>query len=87
MSYIHHINVLLSSIINQTNKNIALTSKQARVTPHWHRGSMDHMMHLTYVSFSYLSKVNLWGKVVHLMWTLSQDSCSCNEPLCLVHIF
>ena len=81
MSYIYHINVLLSSIINQTNKNLALTPKQARVTPHWHKGSMDHMMHLKYVSFSKLSKLNLRGKVVHLTWTLSQDSCSGNEPM------
>ena len=35
---------------------------------------MDHTMHLTCVSFSYLSKVNLGGKVVHWTRTLSQDS-------------
>ena len=53
---IYHINVLLSSIENQTNENLALTPKQARESYHTgtgrDRGSMDHMMHLTYVSFS-----------------------------------
>ena len=39
MSYIYRINVLLSSIINQTNKNVALIPKQASVTPHY--GSHD----------------------------------------------
>ena len=44
-------------------------------------------MHLTYVSFSYLSKVNLGGKAVHWMRTLSQDSCSRNEPMHYAHLF
>ena len=35
---------------------------------------MDHLMPLKYVSFSYLSKVKLGGKVVHWTLTLSQDS-------------
>ena len=56
---------------------------------------MDYMMPLTYVSFSYLSKVNLGRKVVHWTLTLSQDSCSLYEPMypthlspfCLAHIF
>ena len=34
MSYIYHINVLLSSIINQTNKNVALIPKEARESHH-----------------------------------------------------
>ena len=38
------------------------------------KGDMDYMMPLTYVSFSYLSKVNLGRKVVHWTRTLSQDS-------------
>ena len=38
---------------------------------------MDYMMPLTYVSFSYLSKVNLGRKVVHWTRTLSQDSLQC----------
>ena len=42
---------------------------------------MDYMMPLTYVSFSYLSKVNLGRKVVHWTRTLSQDSCSLYEPM------
>ena len=87
MSYIYHINCLLSSIINQTNKNVALIPKLARVTPHWHRGSMDHIMHWMYVSFAYLSKVNLGGKAVHWTRTLSQDSCSRNEPMHHTHLF
>ena len=33
---------------------------------------MDYMMPLKYVSFSYLSKVNLGRKVVHWTLTLSQ---------------
>ena len=48
---------------------------------------MDHMMHLTYVSFSYLSKVYLGGKAVHWTRTLSQDSCSRNEPMHYAHLF
>ena len=88
MSYIYHINVLLSSIINQTNENLSLTPKQARESHHTgrdsDRGSMDHMMH---VSFSHLSKVNLGGKVVHWTRTLSQDSCSRNEPMHHAHLF
>ena len=44
-------------------------------------------MHLTYVSFSYLSKVNLGGKGVHWTRTLSQDSCSRNEPMHHAHVF
>ena len=44
-------------------------------------------MHLTYVSFSYLSKVNLGGKAVHWMRTLSQDSYSRNEPMHYAHLF
>ena len=72
--------------------------KERRVAPHWHSQgrSMDHTMHLTYVSFSYLSKVNLGGKAVYWTCTLSQDSCSlmsqCITPtfspyFCLAHIF
>ena len=38
-------------------------------------------MPLTYVSFSYLSKVNLGGKFVYWTRTLSQDSCSLYEPM------
>ena len=91
MSYIYHINVLLSDIINQTNENLALTPKQARELHHTgtgrERGSMDHMMHLAYVSFSHLSEVNLGGKVVHWTRTLSQDSCSRNEPMHHAHLF
>ena len=57
---------------------------------------MDYMITLTYVSFSYLSKDNSGGKVVHWTLTLSQDSCSLYEPMhpptfppyfCLAHIF
>ena len=48
---------------------------------------MDHMMYLRYASFSYLSKVGLGGKVVHWTRTLSQDSCSRNEPMHHVHLF
>ena len=44
-------------------------------------------MHLTYVSFSYLSKVNLGGKAAHWTRTLSQDSCSRNEPMHHTHLF
>ena len=47
---------------------------------------MDYMMPLTYVSFSYLSKVNLWRKVVHWTQTLSQDSCSLYEPMYPNHL-
>ena len=47
---------------------------------------MDHMMPLTYVSFSYLSKVNLGRKVVHWTQTLSQDSCSLYEPMYPTHL-
>ena len=42
---------------------------------------MDHLMHLRYVSFSYLSKVKSGGKVVHWTLTLSQDSCSPLSPI------
>ena len=57
MSYIYYINVLLSSIINQTNKNVALIPKQARDSHPTGTGArMDHMMHLTYLSFLYLSR-------------------------------
>ena len=81
---IYHINVLLSSIINQTNENLALTPKQARESYHTgtgrDRGSMDHMMHLTYVSFSHLSKVNLGGKVVHWTRTLVVVMSQCTTP-------
>ena len=48
---------------------------------------MDHMMHMTYVSFSYLSKVKIGGKAVHWTRTLSQDSCSRNEPMHHAHLF
>ena len=44
------------------------------------------MMPLTYVSFSYLSKVNLGRKVVHWTRTLSQDSCSLYEPMYPTHL-
>ena len=47
---------------------------------------MDCMMPLTYVSFSYLSKVNLGRKVVHWTRTLSQDSCSLYEPMYPTHL-
>ena len=47
---------------------------------------MDYMMPLTYVSFSYLSKVNLGRKVVHWTQTLSQDSCSLYEPMYPTHL-
>ena len=47
---------------------------------------MDYMMPLTYVSFSYLSKVNLGRKVVHWTRTLSQDSCSLYEPMYPTHL-
>ena len=40
MSYIYHINVLLSSIINQTNENLALTPKQARESHHTGTGDL-----------------------------------------------
>ena len=43
-----------------------------------------------YVSFSYLnnlSQVNLGGKVVHWTRTLSQDSCSRDEPFHLTTLF
>ena len=88
MSYIYHIDVLLSSIINQTNENLALTPMQARES---HHTSTD-MMHLTYVSVSYLSKVNLVGKVVHLVKTLVVVMSQCTTPtfspyFCLAHIF
>ena len=57
MSYIYHKDVLLSSIINQTNEDLALTPMQARESHH----TGTDMMYLTYVSVSYLSKVNLVG--------------------------
>ena len=47
---------------------------------------MDYMMPLTYVSFSYLSKVNLGRKVVHWTRTLSQDSCSLYETMYPTHL-
>ena len=47
---------------------------------------MDYMMPLTYVSFSYLSKVNIGRKVVHWTRTLSQDSCSLYEPMYPTHL-
>ena len=47
---------------------------------------MDHVMPLRYVSFSYLSKVKSGGKVVHWTLTLSQDSCSCYEPMHPTHL-
>ena len=47
---------------------------------------MDYMMPLRYVSFSYLSKVNSGGKVVHWTQTLSQDSCSLYEPMHPTHL-
>ena len=47
---------------------------------------MDYMMPLTYVSFSYLSKVNSGRKVVHWTQTLSQDSCSLYEPMYPTHL-
>ena len=62
-------------------------NKTDPITPHWYRGLMDHMMPLTYVSFSYLSKVNSGGKVVHWTRTLSQDSCSLYEPMYTTHLF
>ena len=43
-------------------------------------------MPLTYVSFSYLSKVNLGRKFVHWTLTLSQDSCSLYEPMYPTHL-
>ena len=57
---------------------------------------MDHMMHLTYVSFSYLSKVNLGGRLCsgrgHLAKTLVVVMSQCIMPtfspyFCLAHIF
>ena len=42
---------------------------------------MDHLMPFWYVSFSYLSKVKIGGKVVHGTLTLSQDPCSHYEPM------
>ena len=57
---------------------------------------MDHMMHLTYVSFSYLSKVNLGGRLCigrrHLVKTLVVVMSQCIMPtfspyFCLAHIF
>ena len=60
-------------------------------------GSMDHMMHLAYVSFSYLFKINLGRKVVHwmghlLVKTLVVIMSQCITPtfspyFCLAHIF
>ena len=47
---------------------------------------MDCIMPLTYVSFSYLSKVNSGRKVVHWTRTLSQDSCSVYEPMYPTHL-
>ena len=47
---------------------------------------MDYMMPLTYVSISYLSKVNLGRKVAHWTRTLSQDSCSLYEPMYPTHL-
>ena len=51
--------------------------------------SQDHMMHLTYVSFSYLSKVNLGGRLCigrgHLVKT--PVTCSRNEPMHHYHLF
>ena len=47
---------------------------------------MDYMMPLTYVSFSYLSKVNLGRTVVHWTRTLSQDSCSLYEQMYPTHL-
>ena len=43
-------------------------------------------MDLTYVSFTYLSKVNLGRKVVHWTRTLSQDSCNLYEPMYPTHL-
>ena len=43
-------------------------------------------MPLRYVSFSYLSKVKAGGKVMHWTLTLSQDSCSRNEPMHPTHL-
>ena len=93
MSYIYHINVLLSSIINQTNKNVALIPRKLESRTTLAQGlSMDYSMYF----FPYLAKVNLGGKVVHLTRTLSQDFCSlmcqCIIPtfspyFCLAHIF
>ena len=37
--------------------------------------------------FSYPSKVNLGGKAVYWTQTLSQDSCSRNEPMHHAHLF
>ena len=47
---------------------------------------MDNMMSLTYVSFSYLSKFDSGGKVVHWTQILSQDSCSLYEPMHPTHL-
>ena len=41
MSYTYHINVLLSSIINQTNKNVALIPKEARELHHTGTGALN----------------------------------------------
>ena len=80
MSYIYHIIALLSSIIIQTNKNVVLVPKEARLSHYTGTGTLngshDAFDVLMYVSFSYLSKVNLGGKVVHWTRILSQDFCS-----------
>ena len=47
---------------------------------------MNYMMPLTYVSFSYLSKVNLGRKVVHWTQTLSQETCRLYEPMYPTHL-
>ena len=79
-----HVHVLVSSILIYT-----LIPKDSTLVMGL---NMDHLMPLRYVSFSYLSKVKSGGKVVHWTLTLSQDSCSCYEPMhptyfCLAHIF
>ena len=75
-----YIHILVSSILIYT-----LIPKHNTLV----RGlNMDHLMPLSlrYVSFSYLSKVKSGGKVVHWTLTLSQDSCSRDEPMHLTHL-
>ena len=66
---------------------MSLGNKTDLITPHWYRGLMDHMSDAFDISFSYLSKVNSGGKVVHWTRTLSQYSCSLYEPMHPTHLF
>ena len=94
---VNHIHILVSSIINKTDKNVALIPKQARGSHHTGKGTV-YGLHDAFdvcIFFTYLSKVNSGGKVVHWTRTLSQDCCSLYEPrhpthlshFCLAHIF